>query len=116
MLLEIERLGELENTIVVVTSDNGMAFPRAKANLYEYGIHMPLAIAWPAKAPPGRVVDDLVSLIDIAPTLLQAANVPHPSVKTGQYPMTGKSLIKILHSDKQGLVDPQRRADHAGIR
>ena len=36
--------GELKNTLVIVTSDNGMAFPRAKANVYEYGIHMPLAV------------------------------------------------------------------------
>ena len=48
MLDLLEKRGELDNTIVIVTSDNGMAFPRAKANVYEYGIHMPLAIAWPA--------------------------------------------------------------------
>ncbi|MCH2374361.1 MAG: sulfatase, partial [Planctomycetes bacterium] len=47
MLNLLEEQGELDNTIVIVTSDNGMAFPRAKANVYEYGIHMPLAVAWP---------------------------------------------------------------------
>ena len=39
-----------------------MAFPRAKANCYEYGIHMPLAIAWPARVPGARVVDDVVDV------------------------------------------------------
>lgn len=44
MLQILQEYGEWENTIVVVTSDNGMPFPRAKANLYEYGTHVPLAI------------------------------------------------------------------------
>ena len=48
----LKETGELENTLVMVTSDNGMAFPRAKANVYEYGIHMPLTICWPANSSP----------------------------------------------------------------
>ncbi|MFQ5923789.1 MAG: sulfatase [Anaerolineales bacterium] len=105
MLKMLEERGELENTLVVVTSDNGMAFPRAKANLYEYGIHVPLAISWPGKVAGGRVVDDPVSLIDLAPTFLEAAGVEHP----GTHPMVGRSLMNILISDKQGIVDPSRQ-------
>jgi len=45
----LEKAGELDNTIVVVTSDNGMPFPRAKANLYDWGVRMPLAIRWPGR-------------------------------------------------------------------
>ncbi|MDA2931452.1 sulfatase [Acidobacteria bacterium AH-259-O06] len=105
MLKMLEERGELENTLVVVTSDNGMAFPRAKANLYEYGIHVPLAISWPAKVAGRRVVDDPVSLIDLAPTFLEAAGVEHP----GTHPMVGRSLMNILISDKQGIVDPSRQ-------
>ncbi|MDA2938804.1 sulfatase [Acidobacteria bacterium AH-259-A15] len=105
MLKLLEERGELENTLVVVTSDNGMAFPRAKANLYEYGIHVPLAISWPAKVAGRRVVDDPVSLIDLAPTFLEAAGVEHP----GTHPMVGRSLMNILISDKQGIVDPSRQ-------
>jgi len=101
MIKQLEAAGELENTIIIVTSDNGMAFPRAKANLYEYGVHMPLAISWPAQAPAGRVVDDVVGLIDIAPTILEAARVRHP----GKHPMAGRSLMDVLTSEKQGLVD-----------
>ncbi|NOR76560.1 MAG: sulfatase-like hydrolase/transferase, partial [Draconibacterium sp.] len=37
----IEEKGELDNTIIVITSDNGMAFPRAKANCFEFGVHVP---------------------------------------------------------------------------
>lgn len=75
MLDLLEERGELENTLVIVTSDNGMPFPRAKANLYEYGIHMPLAIAWPARIPGGRVTHDLVSLLDVTRTIFEAAEV-----------------------------------------
>ncbi|MEM0925733.1 MAG: sulfatase, partial [Planctomycetota bacterium] len=78
MLDELERRGELDNTMVIVTSDNGMSFPRAKANLYEYGIHMPLAISWPARIPAGQVNNDLVSLIDVTRTLLAASEVESP--------------------------------------
>ena len=109
MLAELESLGELDNTIIVVTSDNGMAFPRAKANCYEYGIHMPLAIRWGSKVPPGRTVDDMVSLTDLMPTYLEACGVEHP----GTFPMVGRSLLPILTSDESGQVDPQRIATYS---
>lgn len=75
MLDTLEQKGQLENTLVIVTSDNGMPFPRAKANVYEYGIHMPLAISWPAKIRAGQDTSDLVSLVDISRTILAAAQV-----------------------------------------
>jgi N-sulfoglucosamine sulfohydrolase len=108
MLQILEETGELENTIIVVTGDNGMAFPRAKANLYEVGIHVPLAIRWGQGAKGGRTVDDLVSLIDLAPTFLEAANVKAPA------DIVGRSLLSILRSDQQGQVDPTRDKVFAG--
>lgn len=110
MLAELDAAGELENTLVLVTSDNGMAFPRAKANCYEYGIHVPLAIRWGARAIGGRVVHDLVSLTDVMPTILEACRVAHPN----RFPMSGQSLTPILLSDKQGQVDPPRMATFSG--
>ena len=92
MLDELEAAGLLENTLVIVTSDNGMAFPRAKANCYEHGVQVPLAIAWPARIPGGRDSRDLVSLIDLAPTILEATGVSHP----GEPAMTGQSLLPLL--------------------
>ncbi|MEZ4828311.1 MAG: glycosyl hydrolase [Bacteroidia bacterium] len=109
MLRTLEAAGELENTIVIVTADNGMPFPRAKANAYEYGIHVPLAIRWGENVKAGRVVDDLVSMTDIAPTLLEAAGVTHP----GDYPMSGRSLMNVLSSPNSGVVDPSRTAVYA---
>ena len=106
MIQLLEAAGELENTLIIVTSDNGMAFPRAKANAYEYGIHMPLAIRWGAKAPGGRVVGDLVGLADLAPTILEAAGVAHP----GEFPMAARSLMNVLTSKQEGIVDATRTA------
>jgi N-sulfoglucosamine sulfohydrolase len=108
MLQILEEAGELDNTIIVVTADNGMPFPRAKANLYEFGIHVPLAIRWGAGAKGGRIVDDLVTLIDLAPTFLEAAALPAPA------DMVGKSLLPILRSDREGQVDPARDKVFAG--
>jgi N-sulfoglucosamine sulfohydrolase len=102
MLKKLEEIGELDNTIIVVTSDNGMPFPRVKANNYEYGIHMPLAVRWGAKVKGGRVVDDLISFIDFAPTFLEAAGINVPDE------MTGKSFLNVLTSNEEGIVDTTR--------
>ncbi len=104
----LEDTGRAENTIVVVTSDNGMPFPRGKADMYDYSARMPLAISWPKGVRGGRVVHDFTNLIDMAPTFLEAAGLmPHPD-------MTGKSLLTLLTSGKQGWVEPGRDATYYG--
>ncbi len=110
MLDELNQIGELENTIVVVTSDNGMAFPRAKANCYEFGIHMPLAVAWPKSFPGGRSVDDRVNLIDVTATIYDVTGVAPPT----ETPIAGRSLVNVLSSKKEGFVDPTRDAAFSG--
>jgi N-sulfoglucosamine sulfohydrolase len=102
MLQKLEVMGELDNTLIVVTADNGMAFPRAKTTLYDWGVRMPLAIRWGNKITGGRTIDDLVSHTDFAPTFLEVAGVSVPKE------MTGKSLLPILFSKKQGVVDSKR--------
>ena len=73
-IVTLEKRGVLDNTIVVVTSDHGMPFPRAKASLYDLGTRVPLAIRWPQGIKnTGRVVGDFVNLSDVAPTFLEAA-------------------------------------------
>jgi N-sulfoglucosamine sulfohydrolase len=84
MLAALERIGELDNTLVIVTSDNGMPFPRAKANLYEHGTHVPLAVRWPEYVQAGTTSDALVSFVDIAPTILGAAGAVVPETMVGQ--------------------------------
>ena len=74
LLAEVERAGLASRTVILVMSDNGPPFPGAKSTCYEPGLRTPLVVAWPGVAP--RVIDTPVSLIDIAPTVLDAAGVP----------------------------------------
>jgi len=102
MIDVIERSGELENTLIVVTSDNGMPFPRTKATLYEDGIRMPFAVQWPARVGGPRIIDDLISFVDVAPTFLEAAGLePLPE-------MAGRSLLPMLASNRSGILDRER--------
>ena len=116
MLKLLEEAGQLDNTLVVVTSDNGWPFPRGKATCYDAGTLMPLAMRWPAGVKGGRVIDDFVSHIDLAPTFLEAAGLKPPAE------MTGKSLLPLLASDKAGRVEASRdktffgRERHASVR
>lgn len=107
LLHRLEAAGELDNTLVVVSGDHGMPFPRCKANLYDSGVRVPLAICWPKRVPPGRTVTDFVPLTDIAPTFLAAAGLPVPAE------MTGQSLLPILTSDQSGRVEAER--DHVVV-
>ncbi len=106
-LAVLEKRGELDNTLIVVTSDNGMPFPRAKVNLYDAGTRMPLAIRWGSRiASPGRRVDDFVSHVDFASTFLEAAGLaPLPGT-------AGRSLLPLLTSTQ---TDPQRDRVYFGL-
>lgn len=100
MLELLEQAGQLDNTIVVITGDNGWPFPRCKANVYDGGTRVPLAVRWPAKIRAGRTLDDFVNLSDLAPTFLEAAGLqPSPE-------MTGQSLLGLL----TGTEPPGRRS------
>ncbi|GEP42059.1 sulfatase family protein [Brevifollis gellanilyticus] len=102
LLKKLEALGELDNTLVVVSGDHGApGFPHGKCNLYDFGTHVTLAVRG-AGTKGGRVVDDFVNLMDLAPTFLETGGVTPPEV------MTGRSLVKVLQSDKSGQVDPER--------
>jgi N-sulfoglucosamine sulfohydrolase len=108
MLAQLEEAGELDNTIVVVTSDNGMPFPRVKGQIYEHDFHLPLAVRWGAGAQGGRVVEDLISFIDFSPTFLEAAGLPiHDQI-------VGRSFLNILKSGASGQIDPSRDRVYMG--
>ncbi len=102
LLALLEAHGEAENTLVVVTSDNGMPFPRAKGTLYDLGTRVPLLARWPAVIAAGRRADDFVSLTDLAPTFLEAAGLAAPPA------MTGRSLMGILAAEGSGRADNLR--------
>lgn len=110
ILTLLEESGELDNTLIIVTSDHGMGFPRAKANLYEYSTRVPLAVRWGNEVPSGRRVTDLVNLIDLTATIYEAAGVAPPQA----HPIAGRSLLEILRGDGQGINDPTRDAVFCG--
>ena len=112
MLAELERRGQLDNTLIIVTSDHGMPFPRVKGYAYHDSNHVPLLIRWPAGiGHAGRVIHDFVDFTDLAPTLLDVAGIDPQ--KFGMMPITGKSWRPIFESDQQGQV--LRERDHVLI-
>ena len=107
MLGELEKRGLLENTVVIVTADHGMPFPRGKGYAYPDSNRVPLAIRWPkGVGTPGRVVDDFVSFIDLAPTILDLAGIPQEM--SGMAAITGRSWRPILASERSGRVEEWR--------
>jgi len=108
ILEELEKTGERENTLIVISGDHGApGFPHGKCNLYGFGTNVTLSVTGPG-VKGGRVVDDFASLTDVAPTFLEAAGVPVPEV------MTGRSLWPVLRSEKTGLVDETRTVVYTG--
>lgn len=98
----LEAAGELDNTLIIVTSDHGNPLPRSKCNLYDGGTRVPFAVRWPGHIPEGRRVDDFISLTDVAPTLLEVAGIAIPEV------VSGRSLWPVLSSTDSGLIDESR--------
>ncbi len=103
ILQHLEEIGELDDTLIVVSGDHGIpGMPRGKCNLYDIGCEVALAARWPGHIRPGRVIDDLINIMDLGPTFLEAAGEsPHPE-------MTARSLLPILESEQSGQVDPER--------
>jgi N-sulfoglucosamine sulfohydrolase len=98
----LEKAGEIENTVIVMTGDHGMPFPRCKSNLYDWGVRVPLALRWGVRGKPGRRVSDFVSFVDFAPTFLEVAGTEIP------HQMSGRSLLPILESERSGRIERSR--------
>ncbi|QJB31322.1 sulfatase [Chitinophaga oryzae] len=113
ILQQLRESGDLENTVIIVCSDNGWQMPRGLANLYDFGTHVPLIISWPGKFRENETTDHLVTLNDLAPTFLELGQVAVPKE------MTGKSLLPIV---AKGQTAPARdfvvlgRERHAFVR
>jgi len=101
-LRKLQDIGELNRTVVVLSGDHGApGFPGGKCNLYDFGVGVALAVHWPGQ-PGGRIVEDFVNLMDLAPTFLEIGGVPIPQG------MQARSIVNVLRSEKQGWVDPER--------
>lgn len=112
VLGHLEQCGQLDDTLIIVTSDHGMPFPRVKGYAYHDSNHVPLAIRWPKGIKhSGRVIDDFVDFTDVAPTILDMAEISQTD--SGMQPITGKSWRPLLESDHSGQVLSER--DHVLI-
>ena len=83
LISELEREGELDNTIIFFWGDHGDGLPRAKRWLYDSGLKIPLIIKWPDRSNAGKVDDRLISSIDFGPTVLSLAGIPVPAHMQG---------------------------------
>ena len=104
----VGEMGQLENTIIIICSDNGWQMPRGLANLYDFGLKIPLIISWPGQFKGGREVSDFVSLNDFAPTFLELVGIDAPAE------MNAKSFVDILYSEENGRIDASRNFVVAG--
>lgn len=102
LVAEVEAAGLLDRTLVVASGDHGMpGVPAGKCELHDHGTAVALVARVPRGAP-GRVVDDFVSLPDLAPTFLEIGGVPRPEG------MAARSLLPLLRAKAGGQIDPTR--------
>ncbi len=95
----LDAQGFSENTLVICTTDHGIAFPRMKGNLTDHGIGVMLIMRGPGGVTGGKVYDALVSHIDIFPTICDLLQIDHPSW------LQGTSLLPLLREEVDQLHD-----------
>lgn len=98
VLEALSQSGKEDNTIVIVTTDHGIAFPGMKCNLYDTGMGVALIVRAPGLTSPGTVTDTLVSQIDLYPTICELTNAAVPEWAQG------RSLKSVL----DGSIDSVR--------
>lgn len=84
LIAELEKEGELENTIIFFWGDHGDGLPRGKRWLYDSGLNIPLIIKFPGRKDAGTVDNRLISSIDFGPTVLSLAGIPVPAHMQGR--------------------------------
>lgn len=85
LIEELRKRGELDNTLVLISGDHGApGFPRGKTNCYDFGARVLFAARWPQRIQAGFVLEQPISLIDVAPTLLAAAGLAPVKSMNGQ--------------------------------
>ena len=115
MVALLEAFDLLDNTLIVMTSDHGMPFPRIKGDSYEMACKIPMAMMWPnGIKQPGRTSDALVSFIDIAPTFLELAGID--GANKGMEPIQGRSMTEIFDGKDIDAIIPERKQLLLGVR
>ena len=83
VLATLDREGVAKDTLVMFFGDNGRPHVRDKQWVYNGGLHVPLIVRWPGRITPGTVREELVSMVDLAPTCLRLAGLEVPAVMQG---------------------------------
>ena len=98
VMAALERSGRAESTLVLFTTDHGLAMPRAKCTLYDPGLEVALLISWPGAIAANGASSELISNLDTLPTLLEAAEVAAPPG------LQGRSFLPLLRG---GQYEPR---------
>ncbi len=93
ILAKLEAEGELDNTLIIMTADNGMPMARAKSNGYDHGIHVPLNIRWASSLKKGTVINGPIGFIDLSATIVDAAGITIPDQ------FVGTSVMNLLNGE-----------------
>jgi uncharacterized sulfatase len=93
----LKAAGELDNTLIIITSDNGMPMPRAKATGYDYGSHVPLVIGWGGSSKQGVTVKAPVGFVDLSATIMDTAGLEVPRQ------FVGTSLLPLVNGEQDTL-------------
>jgi arylsulfatase A-like enzyme len=103
VLEALDARGLTENTLVICTTDHGIAFPHMKCNLTDHGIGVMLIMRGPGGFLGGRVYDTMVSQIDLFPTICDLLHIPHPAW------LQGTSLLPLMRGDIGAVLnDPDQ--------
>lgn len=99
VLAALEKSGKAENTLVIITTDHGIAFPRMKCNLHDFGIGTMLMMRMPGVFEDGKVVDGMTSHLDIFPTICEMVGIEKPDR------LRGRSLLPFVQDNAEQVHD-----------
>lgn len=99
VLAALDEAGLAENTLVISTTDHGIAFPEMKCNLYDGGMGVHLVMRGPGGFRGGKVCDAMISHIDVFPTLCDLLQIPHPQW------LQGRSFLPVVRGEAQEVND-----------
>lgn len=99
ILKALEAAGLAENTLVISTTDHGLAFPAMKCNLTEHGIGVSLIMRGPGGFTGGKVCDAMISHVDLFPTICDVVGAQHPAW------LQGRSMLPLIGGEKKEIND-----------
>ncbi len=97
ILNTLQKTGLMDNTVILFTTDHGIAFPKMKCNLYDTGIGVAMILKYPGNPSCGKVIDALVSQLDVYPTLMTLLGVQKPSW------LEGYDLTPLLNGEQESI-------------